>query len=320
MQRLAAGVCALVLAAFALAGCGDDERSEQDEMPRVDIALDFTPNPVHAPIYAAVRTRADRENGIRLTIREPGEGPNALRLVESGRTLLGLLDIHDLAIAGQQGAEVVAIGALVQKPLAALLAQPGIERPRDLDGRTVGVSGLPSDPAFLKAIVEHDGGDYDSIKQVTIGFKAVSALLARRVDAVPAFWNAEGIALEQRGRPVRQFRVEEYGAPAYPEVVVITSRTALKRRREDLRAAVDTLADGVDAVLADKDASVTDIAAAAEADEELTRAQLDAVAPLFRPAMRLDRAVLERWAAFDERIGIVERKPDVAKLFALDLR
>ena len=83
-----------------------------------------------------------------------------------------MLDIHDLAIAREQGADLVAVGALVGKPLAALIAQPDVARPRDLEGRTVGVSGLPSDPAFLKAIVEHDGGDYAKIKQVTIGFNA----------------------------------------------------------------------------------------------------------------------------------------------------
>ena len=65
-----------------------------------------------------------------------------------------MLDIHDLAIAREQGADLVAVGALVGKPLAALIAQPDVARPRDLEGRTVGVSGLPSDPAFLKAIVD----------------------------------------------------------------------------------------------------------------------------------------------------------------------
>jgi ABC-type nitrate/sulfonate/bicarbonate transport system substrate-binding protein len=44
----------------------------------------------------------------------------------------------------------------------------GIERPRDLEGRTVGVSGLPSEPAFLRAILEHDGADYRRVRQVTI--------------------------------------------------------------------------------------------------------------------------------------------------------
>jgi putative hydroxymethylpyrimidine transport system substrate-binding protein len=71
-----------------------------------------------------------------------------------------VLDIHDLAIAREQGADLVGIAALVARPLAALIARPGIERPRDLEGGIVGVSGLPSDPAFLRAILEHDGATY----------------------------------------------------------------------------------------------------------------------------------------------------------------
>src|SRR4029078_12051873 len=97
------------------------------------------------------------------------------------------------AMRGEKGATLVGLGGRVDKPLAALIAQPGVGRPRDLAGKTVGVSGLPSDPAFLKAIVTDDGGDYDKVKQVTIGFNAVSRLLTRLVDAVPAFWNAEGV-------------------------------------------------------------------------------------------------------------------------------
>ena len=51
-------------------------------------------------------------------------------------------------------------------------------------------------------------------------------------------------------------------------------------------------------------------------DIGLVRAQLDAVAPTFapRPAAR-PRASLERWADFDARIGIVDRRPDVGAAF-----
>ena len=69
-----------------------------------------------------------------------------------------MLDIHDLALSRERGVDVVAIGALIGRPLAALLAQPGIDRPRDLEGKTVGVSGLRP-TAFLTAIMEADGGD-----------------------------------------------------------------------------------------------------------------------------------------------------------------
>src|SRR5688572_17748473 len=153
MRRLAP-----LLVLLALAACASEEQPAAQPEP-VTVALDFVPNPVHAPIYMA---------GRRVEIRKPGSGPDSLKLITSGTVELGVLDIHDLAIARAAGSDLVAVGALVGKPLAAVVAQPGVARPRDLAGRTVGVSGLPSDPAFLRAIVEHDGGDYARVKQVTI--------------------------------------------------------------------------------------------------------------------------------------------------------
>jgi hypothetical protein len=36
---------------------------------------------------------------------------------------------------------------------------------------------------------------------------------------------------------------------------------------------------------------------------------------VFAPGLRLDCDVLERWADFDAKIGIVERRPDVVQAF-----
>jgi putative hydroxymethylpyrimidine transport system substrate-binding protein len=149
----------LLLVVLLLAGCGSSSKGTRT----VTLALDFTPNAVHAPLFMAAHDGLDRQHGVKLDIRQPGSGPDSLKLVESGRVQLGVLDIHDLAIARANGADVVAVGALIEKPLAALAARPGVDRPRDLAGRTVGVSGLPSDPAFLKAIVAADGGDYAKV-------------------------------------------------------------------------------------------------------------------------------------------------------------
>ena len=306
MRRIA---LVFVVLALIVVGCGSDSETAS---PPVTVALDFVPNPVHAPIYMA---------GDAVKIRKPGTGPDSLKLVTSGAVELGVLDIHDLAIAREAGSDLVAVGALVGKPLAALIAQPGVARPRDLEGGTVGVSGLPSDPAFLRAIVEHDGGDYERVKQVTIGFNAVSRLLTKRVDAVPAFWNAEGVALQQRGLAAREFRVEDYGAPAYPEVVFVTARKTLSRERERIAGALDAIAGGLEAARARPDEAVTVIARAAETDDTaLVRAQLDAVLPVFADGLRLDRAVLERWADFDAEIGLVKERPDVARAFDFSLR
>jgi NitT/TauT family transport system substrate-binding protein/putative hydroxymethylpyrimidine transport system substrate-binding protein len=313
MARLAA-LAALLLVTLAVVGCGGD--GGRGSPPTVDLALDFTPNAVHAPIYAAVRRGLDRANGIALRIRQPGEGPDALKLVASGRVALGILDIGDLAIARGRGVDIVAVGELVNRPLAALIAQPEIRRPRDLEGKTVGVSGLPSDPAFVRAVMEHDGGDVRKVREVTIGFQAVSTLLTRRVAAVPAFWNAEGVALRHRGLRAREFRIDDYGAPPYPEVVLMTARSTLRRHRDRVLAAVRAISAGIDEVRAHPAAAVRQIAAAAQTDDlGLIRAQLDAVAPLFAPGLRMDPRIIRRWADFELRIGLIDRRPQVDRVF-----
>ena len=127
----------LALALTALCGCGGDDpatTATSRHPETVQLALDFTPNAVHAPLYAAIRTHADTAEGVRLVIRQPGSGPDALKQVAAGKLDLGVLDIHDLAIARERGIDVVGVAALVGKPLAALVTKASIKRPRDLEG------------------------------------------------------------------------------------------------------------------------------------------------------------------------------------------
>jgi putative hydroxymethylpyrimidine transport system substrate-binding protein len=315
-MRLRLPVIALLV--VLAAGCGDSAKTNGPTP--LSLALDFTPNAAHAPIYAAARTGADRRHGIRLRILGPGTGtPDSLKLVTSGRADVGVLDIHDLGLAAERGAHIVAIGALVQKPLAAVIARAGIKRPRDLAGKTVGVTGLPSDVAVLNAVVSGDGGDFSSVKQHTIGFSAVPQMVAGRVDAVTAFWNAEGVVLHTRGVKTSDFRVDRYGAPPYPEVVLFAKRDTVAKHRAEMRNLLAAVADGVRDVHRDPDAAVKQIAEVSNADEPLVRAQLNAVDPLFDPPLRFDPSVLQRWATWDARFGILPRRPNVRRLFALTL-
>jgi putative hydroxymethylpyrimidine transport system substrate-binding protein len=300
----------VLAAAVALAGCGDEPPHEP-----LTLALDFQPNPVHAGIYAALREDLDAESSVDLRVRVPSSSTDSLKLLAAGRADLAVVDIHDLGLARQEGRDLVGIGALVQRPLAAVIAAPGIERPRDLEGRLVGVTGLPSDDAVLRAVVEDDGGDFDRVRRVTIGFSAVPSLVSGRVDAVVAFWNAEGVALRRRGVRTREFRVDEYGAPRYPELVLVTNRENLSQFGEQLDEALHVLARGTRVALADRDATVADLVEASGADEPLVRAQFDAVAPALRPPLRLDRQALRGWAAFDARFGILDERPNVRSAF-----
>src|SRR3954462_15486082 len=156
---------ALVL---ALAGCGASSGGGDRPDRRRTLLLDFTPNGVHAGIYSAVRRGYDDAEGVHLHVRTPASGADATTLLLAGRVDFPVLDLHDLALARAKGRDVVGVMALVQRPLAAVLAQPSVRSPRDLQGRSVGVTGLPSDDAVLASIVKGAGGDPARLHKVTI--------------------------------------------------------------------------------------------------------------------------------------------------------
>jgi putative hydroxymethylpyrimidine transport system substrate-binding protein len=300
----------LALFAWALSGCDLDDQPEE----KLTLALDFQPNAVHAGIYATLR-EADDDHLLELDVRVPSSSTDSLKLLQSGRADMAVVDIHDLGLAREQGADIVGLGALVQRPLAAVIARPEVRRPRDLEGRRVGVTGLPSDEALLRAVVEHDGGDFDRVERLTIGFSAVPSMVAGRVDAVVSFWNAEGVALRERGVRTREFRVDDYGAPRYPELVLVARRESLRQIGEELSSLLSALRAGTRAALADRATTVEELVEASGADEELMRAQLRAVAPALRPPVTLDREALRAWAEFDARFGILEAPPDIESAF-----
>ena len=304
---------------MTLAGCGGSSGADRPN-EEASLLLDFTPNAVHTGIYLATDRGYDDAEGVQLEVRAPGASTDALRLLQAGKVDMAILDIHDLALAREQDRDIVGVMALVQRPLAAVLAQPEIARPRDLAGKRAGVSGLPSDVAVLRSVVKGDGGDPDSVKTTTIGFEAVKALLAERVAAATAFWNVEGVALKAERPATREFRVDDFGAPAYPELVLCVSRQTLDEKRPVLEATIRALRRGYTETQNDPESALSALGDAnPDLDRDAASAQLDAVAPAFTAGAdyygQLREDVLEKWAAWDLQFGIVNERIDVGSAF-----
>jgi ABC-type nitrate/sulfonate/bicarbonate transport system substrate-binding protein len=310
-------VLATLLAAAALAGCGSSAHIRP-----VRLMLDFTPNAAHAGIYAAVARHYDRSSGIDLSVIPPPSPTDSIKLLEAGRVDFSVLDIHDLAIAREHGAQIVGIMAIVERPLAAVIAQPSIRTPAALQGKTVGVTGLPSDLAVLGSTVQGAGGDPRLVKKITIGGNAVPDLLSGRVAAATAFWNDEGVAL-QRARPgFHVFRVDRYGAPPYPELVLCTRRATLRNDPALARAVVHALERGYSLAISDPAAAAADLERRVPGlNPTLVDADLAALRPAFggptgRPG-ELVPSVLRAWSAWEVEFGLVSHRPDVAQTFEI---
>jgi putative hydroxymethylpyrimidine transport system substrate-binding protein len=314
MRRVAA-LLATVLLSGCLAACGGGG-AEPGAPKSATLVLDFTPNAAHSGIYLALQRGYYRDAGVEPDVRQPGTSSDAPKLLASGRADFAILDIHDLGIARERGLDPVGVMPIVQRPLASVLAAPQVRRPRDLEGRTVGVTGLPSDDAVLDSIVAGDGGDPATVRRVTIGFNAVASLAARKVDAATGFWNAEGVALRRRGVPTRIFRVDRYGAPPYPELVLCTAAGTLRKDPSLVRAVVGATTRGYRAAVADPATALDALTGAVPGlDRAEQAAQLRVLRPILAPAP-FDFAVLRAWARWDLRHGLLQRPRDPARAFS----
>ncbi len=323
-MRPLAALLAAVLVAAATAACGGDG-AEPGAPREATLVLDFQPNAVHAGIYSALRRGYYREAGIALDVQEPSASTDAPKLLEAERADFAILDIHDLGIAREQGLDVVGIEPIVQRPLASVLVDAEeVRRPADLEGKSAGVTGLPSDDAVLDSVLEADGADPDAVHRVTIGFNAVASLAAGRVDAATGFWNAEWVELKRRGIPTGAFRVDDYGAPRYPELVLTTSRELLDADPGLVRSMAEATARGYSFAVSNyrtgegQGTSLSDLLAATSGlDRDAQRNQLDALMSLhaFEPPGRFQRSELRAWARWDAQHGILDRPPNVDEAF-----
>ncbi len=282
--------------------------------------LDFTPNAIHVGIYEAIARGYDRDAGVALRVIVPSASTDAVRLLLTGRTDFAILDIHDLAIARQQGQKLVAIMAVVQRPLASVIAAPRITTPRELDRQLVGVTGDPSDLAVLDSVVAGAGGDPGSVRTITIGYNAVADLLSGRVAAATAFWNDEGVTLAHTRPGFHVFRVEDYGAPPYPELLLCATAAQLHAHPQLAHEVVHALVRGYDAVLAHPQAGERALESLVPGlSTALVAEQLQAELPAFLPRVggfgALGPATLRAWARWEVRFGIVKRQPDLAQMF-----
>ncbi len=306
-----------LLAALGVVGCGASRPGAGGE---AKLLLDFQPNAVHAGIYVATTRGYPDAEGVDLTVEIPGTSTDAVGLLVANRVRFAVMDIHDLALAREKGRDLVGVMSLLQRPLAALLTRPGVRGPRDLEGKRVGVTGLPSDDAVLASIVKGAGGDPARVRRTTIGFDAVRALLAGKVDAATAFWNVEGVALRAKRPGTRVFRVDDFGAPPYPELVLVTERTTIQDSPALVQGTVTALRRGYREVLLGPEEAVGVMVDTVEGVKRATlQAQLDALSPALTagglPFGTLDLASLTAWARWEQRFGITRRRPDVGRMF-----
>lgn len=286
-------IVALLVAAFALslgvAACGGSDDSSSDsgssgEMKDATLVLDFIPGAVHAGIYEAKSKGYYEDNGINLKIIEPTSTADTLKLIDAGKADFGIADGIDMASQIEEGREAKAIMAILQRPPGGLitLEEDGIATPADLAGKTVGVTGVPSDNAILDTIMADAGSNSDEADVVTIGFNGVQSLEAGKVQAFTGFIPADGVQVEADGYKTKSFPLDENGGPSYPGLVAFSTETMIADDPDLMKGFVEATIKGYQDALADPEAALTSLEDQTQGlDPELQKQVFDAYIPYF---------------------------------------
>jgi putative hydroxymethylpyrimidine transport system substrate-binding protein len=288
-RRLLVSVLPVVLLGLGLTACGEkQETTGTGTVERVNLVLDYLPNADHAGIYAAIADGEFEAAKLDVKPRTPSDPSAPLKLLAAGKADLVISYEPELLLARAKGADLVSVGALVQKPLTSLisLGRKPIRRPSQLEGKRLGTAGIPYQDAYLKTILDKAGADPGRVKSTNVGFSLVPALLTKKVDAVLGmFWNVEGVELQRRKKDPQILRMDDVGVPTYNELIVVARAADVRARGPLLRRFMRALARGHERVRKDVGNGVDALVKAnPDLEPRLQRAQIEATLPVFFPA------------------------------------
>lgn len=245
------GMSISLLVLFMLVACGGQGTTQEEsgnkgssgeskDLKEVSIMLDWYPNAVHSYLYVAQEKGYFEEEGVAVNIQFPANTTDPLTLAAAGKVTLGLYYQPDVIMAkANENVPIKSVAAIVQSPLnhVVLPSDSSIQSPKDLEGKKVGYPGIPLNEAMVQTMVEHDGGDFNKVELLDVGFDLNSSLVTGNVDGVSgAFINHEVPVLNHQGFETRYFNPVDYGVPAYNEILLVTSDDTWEKEKEAIQS------------------------------------------------------------------------------------
>ncbi|HWN72451.1 MAG TPA: ABC transporter substrate-binding protein [Solirubrobacterales bacterium] len=314
----------LLILSLTLAACGEKSEDVSGEQQSFSLTLDFYPNPDHAGIYMAQKLGYFEDAGLDVSIDAPSDPAAPMKQVAAGRTDLAISYEPEVALAREQGLDVVAVGALVNRPLTSLiwLQESKIKGVADLKGKTIATAGIPYQDAFLKTILARAKLTPEDVKAVNVGFGLLPALVGGSAQAMlGGYSNVEGVDLRERGKAPVVTPVDQLGVPTYDELVFVANRKALEEDPDKLRLFLAALQRGTEAAVENPGAATKAITEAnPDLEPKLAAAEVKATLPLLgarsgkQPYGYMDPQEWEAFAAWMRDNGLIDSLPQAGEL------
>ncbi|QKJ87729.1 putative hydroxymethylpyrimidine transport system substrate-binding protein [Paramixta manurensis] len=266
---------------------------------KLTLVLDWYINPDHAPIMVAEQIGAFKAEGLDVKIVPPSDPAIPPRLVAAGQADLAVTYQPQIHFFADQGLPLVRVGTLINSPLNTVMTlDKNITSPAGLKGKKIGFSVSGIEQATLATMLAHDHLSINDVKMVNVNFQLTSALLAGQVDAViGGYRNIEALELKLQGKTPTVFNVEDYGVPAYDELILVANRNEAQQPK--IKKFLAALKKGSDYLHAHPQETWQAFASAhPELNTELNKQAWMKTLPLFtRDPAHLDR---QRYQAYEQ--------------------
>lgn len=269
-------------------------------LEKVTLVLDWYINPDHAPVMVAQQIGAFKEEGLDVTIIPPSDPALPPRLVAAKQADLSITYQPQLHFFADQGLPLMRVGTLINTPLNTVIAlDKTIKSPADLKGKSVGYSVSGIEQATLDTMLKHSNTPADAVKLINVNFQLTSALLTGKVDAViGGYRNIEALEIQLQGKEPVVFNVEDYGVPAYDELILVANKDAAEEPK--IKKFLAALKKGSDYLHAHPQESWKTFASLhPELNTELNQQAWMKTLPLFaQDPAKLDKARYEHYEQF----------------------
>jgi len=226
------------------------------EMTHVKFALLTVPGIWDAGVFAAVNHGFFKDESLEVEFISPATPADGLKLLASGDVDFATSHSTEVIIARSKGLPVVSIATNHQFGTAGVMVpgDAGVGTLKDLEGKTVGVTGIPFNRVMLEYSLQKAGADLSKVNIVVVGFAPMPLLLSKRIDALgdaitwsePAMYNVQINKPAEDSSTYKYFAFYENGVPRYYTLGVVASESTLKNNPELARRFLRAWTKGLD--------------------------------------------------------------------------
>lgn len=325
MKRLLLLCFALLLLA-ACSSAGDDgsdsSSDKQEELKKITVVLDWTPNTNHTGLYVAKANGYFEEEGLDAEIMLPGEA-GADQLVASGKADFGVSYQEGITEARIQDVPIVSIAAIIQHNTSGFASpkDKNIASPKDFEGKTYGGWGAPLEKAVLASLMKQENADVEKIDIVNMGDTDFFTAVNRDIDFAWIYYGWTGVEAELRNEELNMVYLTNYSDKLdYYTPVLSTNEDMIAENPETIKKFLAAVAKGYEFAISNpEEAADILVDAVPDLDAELVKASQKWLAPKYQDdADRWGVQKLEVWKNYSSWMyenGLLEKELDSEKAF-----